>query len=161
KGQLAAGISGWSLNGLHATLPAAQLAVLLPSALGDYGWSGILNTRADTFRCNWGRPICTGHVELAWSDAATAQIPGPPLGDYRLRMTAEGEALRFDLRTERGRLQINGAGEVSAGKVRFNGEASATGEDAARLDAVLRTLGRPGSAPGRYLIEYQENQRVG
>jgi len=161
RGQLAAGISGWSLSGLDAALPAAQLAVLLPSALSDYGWSGVLNTRAETFRCNWARPVCTGHIELAWTDAATAQIPGPPLGDYRLRMTAEGEALRFDLRTERGRLQISGAGELSAGKLRFNGEASATGEDAGRLEAVLRTLGRPGSAPGRYLIEYRETQSVG
>jgi general secretion pathway protein N len=161
KAQLAVGFRGWSLTGLDAAMPAAQMAALLPSALSDYGWSGMLNTRAETFRCAWSRRDCTGQMELAWTDAATAQIPGPALGDYRLRMTAEGEALRFDLKTERGRLQINGSGELSGGKLRFNGEASAMGEDAARLDAVLRTIGRPGSAPGRYLIEYRETQGIG
>ena len=96
---------------------------------------------------------------MAWERAAVAQIPGPPLGDYLLRLTAEGAALRFDLKTVRGRLQIAGAGELSAGTLRFAGEAAAAGEGAASLEAVLRSIGRPGSAPGRYLIEYREKMR--
>jgi hypothetical protein len=78
------------------------------------------------------------------------------LGDFRVRVTAEGEALRFDVGTLRGRLQIVGAGELTAESLRFSGEAEARGEDNAGLETVLRALGRPGSAPGRYLIEYRE-----
>jgi len=107
----------------------------------------------------WTRTECAGQIELTWERAAVAQIPGPPLGDYLLRLTAEGAALRFDLTTVRGRLQIAGAGELSSGTLRFAGEAAATGEGAAGLDPVLRAMGRPGTAPGRYLIEYRETMR--
>jgi general secretion pathway protein N len=158
KALLSASMPGWSLEQLDASVPAAQMAVLLPTALSDYGWSGSLGARGGPWRCSWSRPVCTGQVEISWKSAATVQIPGPPLGDYRLRLTAEGEALHFDLGTERGRLQIAGAGEFSAGRMRFKGEASATGEDAGRLEAVLRAVGRPGGKPGHYLIDYQERQ---
>lgn len=154
--RLAAGIRGWSIERLDAMLSADQIAALLPGTLGDYGWSGTMRGRGAEFRCRWTRPECTGQVELTWEHAAVAQIPGPPLGDYLLRLTAEGEALRFDLTTVRGRLQITGAGELSAGTLHFAGEAAATGENATGLDTILRTIGRPGTAPGRYLIEYRE-----
>jgi len=156
---LAAGIRGWSIERIDATLSADQIAALLPGTLGDYGWSGTMRGRGAEYRCRWTRPECTGRIELTWERAAVAQIPGPPLGDYRLRLTAEGEALRFDLTTVRGRLQIAGAGELSAGTLRFAAEAAATGEGAAGLDTVLRTIGRSGTAPGRYLIEYRETMR--
>jgi general secretion pathway protein N len=158
KADLSASTAGWSLNDADATFPAAQLAVLLPSVIGDYGWSGTLAARAAAFRCSWGRPVCSGQVELAWNGAATVQIPGPPLGDYGVRVIAEGDALRFAVTTLRGRLRITGAGEVSGGRLRFNGEAQATANDDVRLESILRVIGRPGSAPGRYLIEYADTQ---
>jgi len=135
---------------------ADQIAALLPGTLGDYGWSGLMRARTGEFRCLWARTDCAGQIELTWESAAVAQVPGPPLGDYRLRLTAEGKALRFDLATTRGRLQITGSGELSAGSLRFAGEAAATEEHAGNLNTILRTLGRPGAAPGRYLIEYRE-----
>lgn len=139
-------------------LSADQIAALLPGTLGDYGWSGTMRGRGAEFRCRWTRPECTGQIELTWERAAVAQIPGPPLRDYVLRLIAEGEALRFDLTTVRGRLRIGGAEEWSAGTLRFAGEAAATGEGAASLDTVLRAIGRSGTAPGRYLIEYRETR---
>ena len=157
--RLAAGIRGWSIERIDAMLSADQIAALLPGTLGDYGWSGTMRGRGAEYRCRWTRADCTGQIELTWERAAVAQIPGPPLGDYRVRLTAEGEALRFDLTTVRGRLQIAGAGELSAGTLRFTGEAAATGESAGNLDTILRTLGRPGAAPGRYLIEYRETMK--
>lgn len=157
--RLAAGIHGWSIERIDAMLAADQIAALLPGTLGDYGWSGTMRGRGAEFGCRWGRPECTGQVELTWEHAGVAQIPGPPLGDYQLRVTAEGEALRFDLATVRGRLQITGAGELSAGQLRFNGEAAATGEGAASLNPILASVGRPGSAPGQYVIEYRETLR--
>jgi hypothetical protein len=157
--KLAAGIRGWSIERIDAMLSADQIAALLPGTLGDYGWSGTMRGRGAEYRCRWTRTECTGQIELTWERAAVAQIPGPPLGDYLLRLTAEGAALRFDLRTVRGRLQIAGAGELSAGTLRFAGEAAAAGEGAAGLDPILRAIGRPGTAPGRYLIEYREKMR--
>lgn len=155
KARLSATPRGWMLRGVDATFPAAQLAVLLPSAVGDYGWSGTLAARVSQFGCTWSRPVCRGQADLAWQEAATRHIPGPPLGDYTVRLTGEGEALRYTLATVRGRLQVSGAGEVAAGRLRFTGEAHVDGEDV-RLDSLLRAIARPGAAPGRYLIEYRE-----
>jgi hypothetical protein len=115
-----------------------------------------MRARSAQFRCRWKRPDCTGRIELAWENAALTQFTGPVLGDYQLQLIAEGQALRFDLTTLRGRLQITGAGELSDGKLHFIGEAAATGENAGNLENLLRTLGRPGAVPGRYLIEYRE-----
>lgn len=161
--RFAAAFGGWSIERLDAMVSADQIAGLLPGMLGEYGWSGPMRARAEEFRCQWARSgagsECIGKIELTWESAAVAQIPGPPLGDYRLRLTAEGEALRFDLVTTRGRLQITGSGELSAGSLHFAGEAAAVGESAGSLDTILRSLGRPGSAPGRYLIDYREKLR--
>jgi hypothetical protein len=157
--RLAAGVRSWSIQRLDATLPAGQIAALLPGTLGDYGWYGTMRGRGAEFGCRWSLPECAGQIELTWEQAGVAQIPGPPLGDYRLRLTAEGGALRLDLATARGRLQITGAGELSAGQLRFNGEASAMGEGADNLVPILVSVGRPGGAPGRYVIEYRETLR--
>jgi general secretion pathway protein N len=152
--RIAAAIGGWSVERIDALVSADQIVALLPGTLGDYGWSGTMRARGAEFGCRWKRPECTGQIELAWERAGVAQLPGPPLGDYRLRVTAEGEALRFDVATVSGRLQITGAGELSAGQLRFNGEAAATGD--ASLIPILASIGRPGAAPGRYVIEYRE-----
>ncbi|OGA19140.1 MAG: hypothetical protein A3H32_01145 [Betaproteobacteria bacterium RIFCSPLOWO2_02_FULL_63_19] len=157
--RLAAGPRSWSIEELDATMPAEQIAVLLPATLADYGWSGPMHARAQVFSCQWGRAGCVGRIDLSWTKAAVAYVPGPPLGDYQLRLTAEGKALRFDLATVRGRLRITGAGELSGGALRFTGEAWANGEHAGNLETILQALGRPGAAPGRYLIEYREKIR--
>jgi hypothetical protein len=151
-----AGAGGWSLERVDGMFSAAELAVLLPGPLSAYGWSGEIHARSSAFQCAWGRPRCAGQVEFTWNAAGTVQIPGGPLGDYAVRMTAEGDALHFDLGTLRGSLQIRGSGDATAGRLKFDGEAYATGQDTVRLETLLRAIGRPGSAPGRYLIEYRE-----
>jgi len=156
---LTAGLEGWAIARLDALLPVSLVAVLLPVKLGDYGWSGTVRAQGTGFGCDWARGACTGRIDLLWEQASVALIPGLVLGDYRVRITGEGEALRFDLATVRGPLQIAGAGELSAAAMRFNGEAHAEGDSAARLDVVLRALGRPAAAPGRYLIEYREMRK--
>jgi hypothetical protein len=154
-----AGFQGWSIEQIDATVPVAYITALLPGTLGDYGWSGEARANSAGFGCTWMRPACDGRVELLWSNAALAQIQGPVLGDFRVRVTAEGEALHFDVGTLRGRLMIAGSGEVTQEMLRFTGEADARGEGAAALETVLRAIGRPGSAPGRYVIEYRESRK--
>lgn len=147
---------GLAIEQFDAVLPAPMLLVLLPGALGRYGWGGAIHVRSSAFRCSWQAYSCAGEIELLWNDAAVAEVPGSKLGDYHFRLVGEGRALRVDLATLSGRLQINGSGEVAPGGLRFKGEAGATGADAAALDAMLRTLGRPAGVPGRYLIDYRE-----
>ena len=145
-----------ALERFDLSLPAPAIVVLLPGALGRYGWAGRLRARGDNFRCAWNSHSCNGEMELLWSDAAVAEAPGSKLGDYRFRLVGEGQALRVDLTTLNGRLQINGSGEITDGGLSFRGEAGATGSDAASLDALLRTLGRPAATPGKYQIDYRD-----
>lgn len=152
---LAAGVDGFAVERIDAILPAAELASQLPGALGRYGWSGLLHLQGAGYRCNWAADRCSGDLGLLWRDAAVAEIPGPALGDYRLRLVGEGATLRVDLSTLRGRLQLGGSGEVSAKSARFSGEAATDASNAEGLDALLRTLGRPAGTPGKYLIEYR------
>jgi len=149
------GLDGFYIEQLDATLTTALLGVLLPGALGRYGWAGSLHGRGKDFSCAWQSRTCQGEIELIWSNAGVAEILGGELGDYRIRLVGEGPTLRLDLSTLSGRLQIAGNGEIIANAVRFNGEAGATGPDAASLNNLLRTIGRPGATPGRFTIDYR------
>lgn len=156
RANVSAGISGWTLDDFDFSMPAIQLATLLPGALAQYGWYGSLTAKGSGFGCDWNGSSCAGQANISWRGAGTTQLLGQPLGDYRLRLIGEGGALRWDMGTERGRLQVTGVGEISANTVQFNGEAFASGEDSARLETMLRAIGRPSSTPGHYLIEYRE-----
>ncbi len=147
---------GVSLERFDVSLPAPAVVVLLPGALGRYNWAGSLRARGNSFFCAWNSRSCNGEIELLWNDAAVAEVPGSKLGDYRFRLVGEGQALRVDLATLSGRLQIHGSGEIAGNGLSFHGEAAATGSDAASLDALLRTLGRPALTPGKYQIDYRE-----
>ncbi|MFA7270974.1 MAG: type II secretion system protein N [Sterolibacterium sp.] len=154
--QIAVTAEGLSIEQLEATLPAPAILVLLPGALSRYGWGGSLHLRSNAFRCTWRGYACVGEIEMVWNGAEVAEIPGNQLGDYRFRLIGESTALRIDLSTQRGRLQINGNGDISGRGLRFNGEASAVGTNAASLNAMLNTLGRRTGIPGKYLIDYRE-----
>lgn len=153
--QARVGSDGIFIERLDASLSASLLGALLPGAVGRYGWAGSLNARSDGFGYSWQGGIYRGEISLQWDDAAVAEIPGGELGDYRIRMVGEGQNLRFDLATMRGRLQITGSGELSANALRFNGEASAGGPSATQLHNLLRTLGRQGATPDKVIIDYR------
>jgi len=149
------GPGGLSVEQLDATLSASLVGALLPGALGRFGWAGSLNARGNSFACVWQSQSCQGEIEVLWKDAGVSEIPGGDLGDYRIRLVGEGQNLRFDLASLRGRLQITGSGEISATALRFNGEAGAVGPSAAQLNNLLRTLGRQGSTPDKVIIDYR------
>ena len=77
-----------AIEQIDVTLPAPMLLVLLPGALGRYGWAGVIHARGSAFRCAWQNYSCVGEIELLWSDAAVAEVPGSKLGDYRFRLVA-------------------------------------------------------------------------
>jgi len=145
-----------TLEQIDVALPAPMLLALLPGALSRYGWAGMIHARTNILACSWQGHSCTGEIDLLWKDAAVAEVPGSRLGDYRFRLVGEGQAMRVDLATLSGRLQISGSGEISGNGLQFKGEASAAGTDTAALDAMLRTLGRSSGTPGKYLIDYRE-----
>ena len=143
---------------IDATLGVTLLGALLPGPLGRFGWAGSLNVKGKDFSCALKGRICQGEMEMLWRDAGVSEIPGGDLGDYRIRLMGEGQVLRFDLATLRGRLQIAGGGEISAGALRFAGEASAIGPASAQLNNFLRTIGRQGSTPEKILIDYRSTE---
>ena len=148
---------GVALEKLDTQLPASVLSGVFSGPIGRYGWMGVLQARSPAFKCAWHGAACEGELELLWKDAGVSEIPGPALGSYRSRIVGEGQTVHFDFTTIEGRLEITGTGDMDAGGLRFIGEASATGIDAGRLEAQLRTLGRPAGAAGKYVLEYRES----
>lgn len=149
--------AGIAVEELDTQLPASVLSGVFSGPIGRYGWMGVLQAKSPAFKCAWHSPACEGEIDLLWKDAGVSEIQGPALGSYRSRIVGEGQSVHFDLTTIEGRLQITGTGDVGAGGLRFNGEASATGIDAGRLEAQLRTLGRPVGSAGKYALEYRES----
>ena len=155
------GIGGIALENLDSQLPASILAGLFSGPLARYGWTGTLEAHSGSFKCRWNAYSCAGEIEILWRNAGVSEISDTKLGSYRSRIVGEGPAVHFDLATLEGRLQISGNGDVDAGGMRFNGQASASGDHADRLEAQLRTFGRRGSSPGVYVLEYRAPGRAG
>lgn len=149
------GIGGIALENLDAELPASILSGLLSGPLARYGWTGTLEARTGSFKCRWNASSCSGEIEILWNNAGVTEISDTALGSYRSRIVGEGQSVHFDLATINGRLQIAGSGDVDAAGMRFTGQASAKGNEADRLEAQLRTLGRRGPSPGVYVLEYR------
>ena len=132
----------------------------MPSALGRYHWDGQLQARSPLFSCNWSAQHCQGQIEILWDQAAVAEVPGPPLGNYRLTLTGNDPRLNLTIDTREGRLQLKAHGEIAPqGRLKIQGEASAPTQaghlNDESLNALLTLLMRP-QGGGRYLIDYRE-----
>lgn len=158
----------FEIRHLEVRLPARTLLNTLPGALSRYHWRGDMSLHSTHYRCQWRQPHCTGQASLLWHQAAVAEIPGPPLGDYRFELNAQERATQLKLTTLDGHLRLQGQGEISRhGQLSFQGIAhvSASPDDSAengvmpladsRLHELLAMLGRP-MGGGRYRIEYRE-----
>jgi general secretion pathway protein N len=158
---------GYALEATNTQLPAHLLGALLPGALGRYGWGGQLQVRGNAapgqpdLSCPWPGHTCNGQIELRWQEARITEVGGPPLGNYLLRLSGEGPALRLELSTlpsPDGRLKLDGQGEVSGNALRFDGSAEALQPDTPdgqSLDRLLATLGRR-VGNGQYRLRYQD-----
>lgn len=104
--------SGLELEDAAFSLPAAALGLGLPT-LAPLGLSGDLQLRVPRFSIARGAAL--GNAALQWQSAGSALSPVSPLGDYELRLEADGPAMRATLQTLQGPLQLDGQGAWSSG----------------------------------------------
>jgi general secretion pathway protein N len=138
---------------------------LLPSGSGPFGqwpaaWLSGLGTPWNTLQLSGalqlstpgivlesasGRWTFSGRADLELQSLASRISTLDILGSYRL--TLAGDAAQKDgtsllLTTTSGALQLNGNGQIAAGKLRFRGQASAAPGSEAALNNLLNIIGR-------------------
>lgn len=137
------GWSGVTVSGQNLRLPAA--------VLGAFG--APLNTVAPAgqIEIEW-QPFMPGQLPTTgtlatgrWTQASSALSHVRPLGDYRLRIGADDDALQLTLSTDTGVLSVNGQGKLQRGRLRFSGVAEPAGHASeaqrAALTGLLNALG--------------------
>jgi general secretion pathway protein N len=92
-------------------LPAAALAHAIPE-LAALGLSGEL--QVDIPSLSLGRERMQGGATLRWRAAASSLVAVAPLGDYEVRLSADGPAVHAALSTLAGPLALEGKGSWSA-----------------------------------------------
>lgn len=132
--QLSLRIGSVELQQLSLQLPASKLAEIDPklSLLGLDGSTGIAISRLSI-----SRDSIVGSAVLHWHNASSRLSPVSPLGDYRLRVDGDGAAMRLQLQTLRGPLQLDGNGRWRPGHPL---EMSATARVPAPLNPQLLPL---------------------
>jgi general secretion pathway protein N len=115
----------WNTLQLSGALQLSTPGIVLESASGRWTFSG----RADL------------ELQSLASRISTLDI----LGSYRLTLAgdaAQREGTSLSLTTTSGALQLNGSGQIAAGKLRFRGQASAAPGSEAALNNLLNIIGR-------------------
>ena len=105
----------WSrleLEDVDLRLPAAALGIGV-AKLAPLELTGEVRVRLPSFAIE--RRAMHGNAVLQWSTAGSRLSPVAPLGDYELRLEANGPAIRASLNTLQGPVQISGEGSWSAG----------------------------------------------
>lgn len=94
-------------------LPAAALGQLVPK-LATLGLSGDLALQVP--RLSIGGSATRGSATVQWRNAGSGLSPVAPLGDYELRVSADGPTVRTTLTTLQGPLQLDGQGAWANGR---------------------------------------------
>jgi len=92
-----------------------------------------------------GRWHMTGQADLLLMSASSRLSTLDTLGSYRVSLVGApgaGASTEINLSTLEGGLQLNGAGQWTAGKVRFRGDARAAPGSEAALNNLLNIIGR-------------------
>jgi general secretion pathway protein N len=132
--------------------PAAFAATAYP-LLATFRPEGRLAVRSDDL--SWNEREARGEAVAEWRGAAVALSDVRPLGSYRVKLQADGAAMKLDATTLEGPLRIAGQGTVAPpGSVTFNGEARAEGPNARALDPLLDMLG-PKRADGARTLQWR------
>ncbi len=135
---LSLGAGTTALSAGSAELPAAALAVL-GAPFNTLRPGGALELRWSDFELRGG--ALAGELRVDWRAAQSALSTVAPLGDYRLSVRGEGDRARLRLDTLSGPLHLQGNGSLGAGRLRFEGLASAEPQMRAALNGLLGVLG--------------------
>ena len=104
---------------------------------------GQLLLQSNAFAVQWaaGRWSWQGALQLDALNMASRLSTLRPMGSYRLRLQ-EGAAWQLQLSTLQGGLQLQGSGQFTGGRWRFEGEASAAPEREEALANLLNIIGQ-------------------
>ena len=105
-------LSRVEVGALHVRLPAAALSLGMPR-LAPLRLTG--EVVVDIAQLSLERGSVRGEATLQWRAAGSALTPVAPLGDYEVRFTAAGNAVKGELRTLEGPLELEGTGNWSSG----------------------------------------------
>ena len=120
------------------SLPAAALGLGVPK-LAALGLTG--DMLLHIARLALGRDSIRGNATLQWHGAGSAFTRVSPLGDYELRIEADGTAVHASLRTLQGPLQLDGQGSWESGhNPVFQGNARVPPPQQQQLAPLLRMI---------------------
>jgi general secretion pathway protein N len=145
--QAQAGWSGIRLQVLdhHSDWPASALAGLgMPWNTVQFQGRLQLDTRQLVMHWAERRWQVQGQADLSLMDLSSRLSTLRPMGSYRLQLqgsTAQAP-MQVQLETLEGRLQLQGQGQWTGERWRFEGEASAAPEHEAALSNLLNVLGQ-------------------
>ncbi len=100
-----------------------------------------LSTQQLTLQWQSGAWTVAGRAQLDATSLSTSLSTLKPVGSYRLNLVG-GPSPALDLSTLEGSLKLKGSGRWIAGRLRFEGEASAAPERADALANLLNLIGR-------------------
>lgn len=140
----------WGGAELHSAASSSHWPAELLSGLGT-PWNTLrlegrlaLQTAGLTLSWTQGRAQLQGALALEALDLASRLATVRPLGSYRLELkaAADGHTATLDLQTLRGALLLQGSGQWVGGRLRFQGEGSASPGTEAALTNLLNIMGR-------------------
>lgn len=133
----------WDVSPGGIVLPAERLAALgaplntvQPSGQMRLSWEGLQLSQQN------GTVAMVGMMHLEMNDIGSRLSPVRPLGNYDLALDWQGTLAEVTLKTIKGPLLLNGAGQFSNGRLRFSGTAEAEAGQEQRLANFLNLLGQ-------------------
>lgn len=138
-----------SSSGIHLRI-ADQTSLWPSELLAGLGtpWNtlqlkGTLSLRTQQLSLQWHgqRWSMAGQVQLDATNVSTSLSTLNPIGSYRMQMVG-GESPTLTLSTLEGSLQLSGTGRIAAGRLQFDGEATAAPQREQTLANLLNIIGQ-------------------
>lgn len=131
--------SGFRLARAHVQLPAAVLGFAVPQ-LAPLELIGNVSLNVSQLADRGGKLHGKGVVQ--WRGAGSRLSPVSPLGDYALRLDADGTMVHASVRTLRGPVALAGSGAWAiGGRPTFTAIAVVPPQDEPKLGPLLRLIG--------------------
>lgn len=145
-------LSGVELADADISLPATALGLGVPK-LAPLGLTGDIALHVASLSIE-GKQI-RGNITLQWRGAGSVFTPISPLGDYELKLDAEGAMVNVLLRTIQGSLQLDGKGSwANGGSPDFLATAHVPPQHQQQLDPLLRLIAVERGA-GSFELQYK------